>query len=176
MCYKIKEPRFQKEDVIVENQFGQLALTVTRPDSLCVPAEKDGVPSDLNINHFKCYKVREMRGAPAFTPPDDVDLEDQFETKLTRVIRPKFLCNPVDKNGEGIRNAEAHLTCYRIKDSPGQPRFQRRQVDIEDQFAQQDLKAVRGDCRASSYLCVPSSKRIASPSGAFIEVRSGLLD
>jgi len=176
MCYDIKEPRFEGEDVIVQNQFGELALTVTRPDSLCVPAEKDGVASDLNINHFKCYKVRKMKGAPGFTPPSDVDLEDQFESKLTTVIRPKFLCTPVEKNGEQVVNPETHIMCYQIKDVWGQPRFETREVSIVDQFAEQDLKAVRGDCRAATYLCVPSTKRLASPSGAFLEMTSGVID
>jgi len=176
MCYDIKEPRLEGEDVIVENQFGELALTVTRPGSLCVPAEKDGVPSDLNINHFKCYKVRKTRGAPAFTPPGDVTLEDQFETKLTRIIKPKLLCTPVEKNGEQVVDPETHIMCYMIKDAPGQPRFERREVSIVDQFAEQDLRAVRGDCRAATYLCVPSTKRLASPSGAFLEMTSGVID
>jgi len=45
-----------------------------------------------------------------------------------------------------------------------------------DQFAEQDLKAVRGDCRAATYLCVLSTKRLASPSGAFLEMTSGVID
>jgi endoglycosylceramidase len=176
MCYKIKEPRFERRKVVVENQFGEQTLTVTRPDTLCLPAEKDAVPSDLNINHFKCYKVREAKGTPKFAPPHDVDLGDQFETKVTRVMRPKYLCTPVATDGQGIPDPEGHLMCYKIKDAPGQPRFQRQEIDIEDQFAEQDLKTVRGDCRRSTFLCVPSTKRIASPSGAFIEMGSGLLD
>jgi hypothetical protein len=44
---------------------------------------------------------------------------------------------------------------------PGQPRFRRTAVEVMDQFADQDLKALRGDCRQSSFLCVPSTKRLA---------------
>jgi hypothetical protein len=160
MCYKLQEPRGAKQDVVVENQFGVQALTVTRPDSLCIPAEKDGVPSELQIDHFKCYKVRRAKGAAKFASPEVV-LEDQFETKDTLVVRPRFLCNPVDKNGEGILDPESHLVCYRIEDVPGQPRFRRTAVEVMDQFADQDLKALRGDCRQSSFLCVPSTKRLA---------------
>jgi hypothetical protein len=167
MCYRIKEQRFEQRDVIVENQFGQLTLTVKRPDTLCVPAEKDGVSSALNINHFKCYRVKVARGTPKFTPVQ-IDLTDQWETKTLIVERPKFLCNPVDKDGEGVVNPEGHLTCYRIKDAPGQAKFERQTPDILDQFVDQGLPALRGDCRQSTFMCVPSTKRLASPSGPVI--------
>jgi len=35
---------------------------------------------------------------------------------------------------------------------------------------------MRGDCRQVAYLCVPSRKRLASPSGAFLEMTSGVID
>jgi hypothetical protein len=176
-CYKIREPRFTPVDVVVENQFGQQNLTVTRPNTLCVPAEKDMVPSDLNINHFKCYKARTTRGTPAFTPRE-VEVSDQFDmNKLTNVIKPLLLCNPVDKNGEGMPFPENHLVCFRVKDVPGQPRFQPQPIEVSDQFVIEDLGvAQRNECRTVRMLCVPSSKRLASPSGAFLELRSGVLD
>jgi hypothetical protein len=31
------------------------------------------------------------------------------------VIKPKRLCVPVDKNGEGIVNADRQLLCYKIR-------------------------------------------------------------
>jgi hypothetical protein len=173
MCYKISDTSSPHQDVIVENQFGEQRLTVIRPDTLCVPAEKDMVPSPLNLNHFKCYKVKQQ--GPKWIQ-QEVDVTDQFETKVTRLIKPSFLCDPVDKNGEGIPCEENHLVCYRIKDGPGQPAFERRQVDIVDQFNDQPLNALRGDCQKAGYFCVPSTKRIASPSAAFVEVGSSVLD
>ena len=173
MCYRITEPRLQRRQVVVENQFGVQTLTVLRAYDLCVPAEKDGVPSDLNLNHYKCYKV--AQGAPKFTERE-VGLVDQFETKATMVMRPRLLCNPVDKNGEGIVDGANHLTCYIIKDVAGQPEFEQQQVDVMDQFGEQDLNTLRGECRKTSFLCVPSTKRIPSPSGAFLDATSGALD
>jgi len=173
MCYDVREQRFERQAVVVENQFGKQTLTIIRPYDLCVPAEKDGVPSELNINHFKCYKV--SQGSPKFAERE-VDLSDQFETRATRVRRPRLLCNPVDKEGEGVPDPENHLVCYMIKDASGQPKFQGIQVDVADQFGKQDLSTLRGDCRKASYLCVPSTKRLASPSGAFLDVQGSPLD
>jgi len=161
MCYVLDEPKLSTQNVIVDDRFGEHRLTVKRADSLCLPAEKDEVASALNIDHFKCYSTRRAKGTPRFTPVE-IELDDQFEDKTTIVVRPRFLCNPLDKNGEGIEHPESHLLCYRIKDAPGQPRFRRRQVQIIDQFSIQDLKAIRGDCRASSFLCVRATKRLAS--------------
>jgi len=157
MCYRISEPTFQHRDVLVANQFGQETLTVLRPDSLCNPAAKDGIPlsEDSDPNHFKCYKVRPSGGR---FQERTVTVADQFETKVTRVIKPLLLCNPVDKNGEGIPDPSCHLVCYRIRDAIGQTRFPGAMVTVEDQFTTEDLRTFTGECRKAGYLCVPSSK------------------
>jgi hypothetical protein len=159
-CYRLQEEHFENIDVIVTNQFGEQKLTVRRVDSLCVPAIKDGIPSDLDINHYKCYSVLRARGQKRFEQRE-VTLEDQFEFKNTIVKRPKLLCNPVDKNGEPVPSPESHLVCYSITDAAGQDRFDRTPVEIEDQFNSGSAKAVRGDCREVSFMCVPSLKRHA---------------
>jgi hypothetical protein len=161
----------------VNNQFGELQLTTTRTHTLCVPAIKDGVGDldDLNTNHFKCYRVRRTPGAPKFTERD-VQLADQFEIKATTVIRPYLLCNPVDKNGEGVPDPTNHITCYKIKDVSGQPPFVPVQPNVTDQFIVQDLQTSRRtECGKTRLLCVPSSKRLASPSGAFLDGEAGAL-
>jgi hypothetical protein len=154
MCYDLAPQRgFQGREVVVRNQFGDQLLTVVRAESLCVPAEKDGVQSALNLNHFKCYRVSQRRGKFA---QRTVTLADQFESKTTIVQRPVSLCTPVDKNGEGVVDAQKHLTCYRIVDVAGQPEFAQRFVSVEDQFSAQQVQAFRGTCRKASLLCVPS--------------------
>jgi hypothetical protein len=68
MCYKIREPRFTRTDIIVEDRFGQQSLTVNTTRTICLPAEMavcDGVggscdpptASALEIDHLKCYTV-----------------------------------------------------------------------------------------------------------------------
>jgi hypothetical protein len=88
-CYKIQEPRGPSRAVVVSNQFGELQLTATRAHTLCVPAIKDqiGNLNGVNINHFKCYRVRPTSGAPKFTGRN-VQLAEQFEIKATAVIKP----------------------------------------------------------------------------------------
>jgi dipeptidyl aminopeptidase/acylaminoacyl peptidase len=162
MCYRLREGAGTRREVRVRNQFGDQILTVGRPESLCNPADKDGVPRDSDTNHFKCYRVR---GRDFTTVAANV--ADQFEIQTTMLVRPRLLCNPVVKDASGIVDAAAHLTCYTIK--PGLPAFTPQDVTVMDQFAEQDLRALRGECRRRSVLCVPSEKNPPSPSGAFLD-------
>ncbi len=155
MCYALRESGFAPRDVLVSNQFGQLTLTMVKPQQLCLPATKNDVPSALDLDHFKCYKARGKRGTPRFTPRT-VTVADQFEIRTVSVTKPLLVCNPVDKNGEGIGSPACHLTCYRIVDRGTE--FVPRPVTVEDQFTQQDLLPLRGECRRSAFLCLPSDK------------------
>jgi hypothetical protein len=109
-------------------------------DSACPPTPAD---------HFSCYDVDEITQLPALT----VSLVDQFvEEDEVRVLKPREICVPVDKNGEGIFNAQHHLVCYQLK--------AREIVDehilVSNQFGSQELR-VKGKVRR---LNVPSSKRV----------------
>lgn len=116
------------------------------------------VNPESSVDHYKCYTVIPSKGAPKFAKRD-VMLEDQFESKNTTVIKPLTICNPVDKNGEGIHNATDHLVCYDIKDVLHQPKFQKRNVEITNQFnsAENPLKLT---ATKSDFVCVPSLKTI----------------
>jgi hypothetical protein len=64
-----------------------------------------------NFDHFKCYKV----ARPQAPDPGLVTLTDGFESRATRVLRLDSICNPVDKNGEGISDPMRRLACWKIK-------------------------------------------------------------
>jgi hypothetical protein len=154
VCYGLAGGASARRDVLVRNQFGDQALTVSRAESLCVPAEKNAVASSLQVDHFKCYRAR-GRGFSA----RGVTLADQFETAPLTVVRPRLLCNPVDKNGEGILDPAAHLVCYVLR--PGSAAA--RDVTLVDQFATQDARTLRLSTRRAWALCVPSEKNPSAP-------------
>src|SRR5438309_802143 len=104
------------------------------------------------LDHFKCYKLKQ--NTVTFTP-QQVTLVDQFDTEHPTVQTPFRFCNPVDKDGGGILDPAAQLTCYRILDADGQPDFLPRPVTIDDQFTGETATAIRGVCRRISLLCVP---------------------
>jgi hypothetical protein len=162
-CYEIHERWAGSRSVKVANQFGEQFLTLGRAQTLCVPAEKDGLGrlEDLNVDHFKCYRARTTPGTPKVTV-GDVDLVDQFEEKRTELVKPRAFCTPVEKNGEGIRSPDTHLACFKITDAPGQERLTQQQVSVRDQFGSSELiTTLRADGWRFRLLCVPSTKEVA---------------
>ncbi len=155
-CYKIKDtggqPHFTKRNVVVANAFGEETLSVVKADTLCVPSEQDGVDSALRVDHFKCYRAKPARGTRFVRRT--VTVGDTFETKSTIVIKPAAFCTAADKNGEGLIDPTAALTCYKIKDASGQARFSARDTTMTNQFGTD----VRTAAKAQT-LCVPSVRR-----------------
>jgi acyl-homoserine lactone acylase PvdQ len=98
-------------------------------------------------DHYKCYRVKNV--APRFARRT-VTLEDEFGLRTTSVLKPYTLCNPVDKNGEGITDQTAHLACYRIKERPP---LVPGPLAVADQFGAATMTLSR-----TRTLCVPSTK------------------
>ncbi len=105
----------------------------------------DAEPVGPAIDHFLCYDVDRATRLDRLK----VDLKDPFidrdNVRLSR--RAESYCVPVDKNGEGIINADNALTCYRVW-TRGSDRLK---IEIVNQFGEQEFKLSRPDV-----LCVPS--------------------
>jgi uncharacterized membrane protein len=171
LCYDLEQRRdhghrrrSEPRDVRVSNEFwDDQRLTVKRPERLCLPstvehAESGAVPGnpwELELDHFLCYGVR--AGSRDFDPIE-VSLADQFQTSKRLLNKPQSLCNPVDKNGEGILDPATHLTCYEVKPLDGESRLQAskqdvlvsNQFDAEQRFTVESPKSV----------CVPSRREL----------------
>ena len=105
---------------------------------------------EMKANHFKCYQVLDWTE----WDPKGVELKDQFGASEAKVMVPYSLCNPVDKNGEGIPNTKYHLVCYQIHDDPqpGTPRV--KEVMVRNQFQEGPLWV-----GSATTICLPSAKR-----------------
>lgn len=117
--------------------------------ALSLPAGSAAQAMEATGNHFKCYSILDW----TVWEPTTAKLKDQFGDSTAHLYQPKILCNPVDKNGEGIPHPSYHLVCYDIKDDPaaGTPRI--KEVTVKNQFQEAQLWV--GD---SNLLCVPSDK------------------
>ena len=102
--------------------------------------------------HYACYRIDPHGGFDEIP----VSLKDQFAGYEALVIRPIQLCNPVDKNGEGILNPEVHLVCYEIRADPIGEFPPTYDVNTVNQFREQSMTAVL----PPRMLCVPSFKKI----------------
>lgn len=142
-CYKIK-PEKMKRTVLVRNQFGQRTVATKKSTVLCVPSGKDELANPQELDHFQCYTGKFPK-----VQPRPVTLVDQFGTLTTRAAKPFMLCNPVDKNGEGIRDRLNHLECYRLTPPPKVART----VTVRNQFGETSVAT-----KKAVVLCVPSDK------------------
>jgi hypothetical protein len=168
-----QEPRHvQRGAIRLINQLEEIRVDTIRPDLLLVPTGKSLVlpsppspnPTLHMVDHYKCYKVRVSRGTPKAAVDRKVTIQDQFSPKKIYTLRhPRHLCLPVDKNGEGIKNEDAHLLCYRGRAARGEVRFIRRWGI----FVNNQLGALRLDALRESEFCIPTIKSL-SPSGAFL--------
>ena len=162
ISYKVKGPEFDKvENVLVENQFGDFVVDLKKPDRLLVPASKSLSgplpPPDNNthdVDHFLCYQIED--------DDDDnlgilISVVDQFnQPKLFDVKKPRRFCNPVDKNGEGIKNPQTHLMCFSVRRATGEPKHERIDgIFVNDQFGPGRVRT-----KKERELCVPSTKTL----------------
>jgi hypothetical protein len=112
-----------------------------------LPAHAQGQnPEGINLQHYECYRVTTGQ-----TRPIPVRLKDQFGSSEARVLTPVFLCNPVQKNEEPIKDEKTHLVCYQITG----PRQANKTVRVKNQFGEQQLRAT-----VAQLLCVPSLKEV----------------
>jgi hypothetical protein len=124
------------------------AVVVTVGGSTVSAADGGGAAALVatNANHYKCYDVVDSEPFTSRT----VTLRDQFESTQAGVLRPVKLCNPVDKNGEGIPQPQLHLVCYEIVQISG---TLEHKVLIRNQFGDLVMTVDGPDL-----LCVPSDK------------------
>jgi hypothetical protein len=109
------------------------------------------------LDHFKCYAVTPLNGAPKFEKRSVV-LEDQFGLEDHKVLVPQLLCNPVSKDGSELVNPAAHLVCYEIDNNQQGPKNEKPEVQTTDQFGELMLRVV-----TPRMLCVPAAKEVLSP-------------
>jgi hypothetical protein len=168
-CYGIHDvrsdefPKFRKRRIEADDQFGAHSLLLERIDSLCLPTskgldEEDPGPVPTQLDHYKCYTARQV--GTRFEPRQ-VLLTDQFNTERVNVLKPETFCTPVDKNGSGIKDPTAHLTCYQISDVRDEfPVFERRTINARDQFG---LRVLR--LKKTIRLCLPPPEPVEFPPG-----------
>ena len=100
----------------------------------------------------RCYKAKTVRDTPRFQKLD-VTLTDEFESKATTLKRPAFLCDATSRDDRVVEDPSAGMTCYKIKDVKGQPKFEREEILTVNAYGVGQLTL-----RKPSELCVPSGR------------------
>ena len=154
----VSGPNVKMPNQTVVNQFGTIKLDIVKPDILMVPTLKTLAlpgptppPTDPNVDHFQCYKVKRSKGSPKFQKILGVTVQDQFGTETLDLLKPIRLCAPANKRNEDptAPSHPFHLLCYKTKNSA----FGTVQTFTNNQFGPaQPLLIHRRE------LCVPSTK------------------
>ena len=132
---------------------GGLVVALAALVALSLPtagAAKEHEQMEPEDNHFKCYQILDWTEFE----PRKVELKDQFGSSVAKVYEPYLLCNPVDKNGEGMPNPKYHLVCYKLQDDPQGPTERVKEVMVKNQFQEGPLWV-----GSSDILCLPSMKQ-----------------
>jgi hypothetical protein len=110
------------------------------------------MPSEWNfgvegnvLDHYKCYQGKDLKNPPFVKINAETD--DQITAEIVAVQKVKFVCAPVDKNGEGILDADTHLVCYQVK---GMNLVPRPAVEMSTQF-----QPSRFELKKPKLLCAP---------------------
>jgi hypothetical protein len=131
------------------NAQSSTALGVPLPTT-CAPGAVE-VIEHTNIDHYKCYQGSDLK-TPKFVK-QALTTTDQLTTDDPNlVLNLKFVCAPVDKNGEGINDPAAHLACYGLK---AQPLDQEPKLLVSTQFQMTQFQANK-----PKLLCVPATKTL----------------
>ncbi len=141
-----------------------LHLDTVRPKNLFIPASHDesAIPSEPSpgiVDHHKCYDVKLGYYSRGYRGMTGVNVEDAFQSTVHNVLRPVRLCNPVNKNGEGIVNSGEHLVCYKTMRVSGSDALPVSWY-VTDQFVSSRLRIAR-----TSVLCVVSEIRYPGTCG-----------
>ena len=154
-CYRIADEHgqlpFARRDVTVDDAFGRETWTLSAAETLCMRAATDVQPPSPNLDHFKCYRARSKAGLRGFVRRK-LALADPFEGRIALVLKPEALCVAVDVDGAGFRDPSATLSCYQVKDAPGQGQPVRLEVQVADDFGSETATVSR-----PRLLCLPAS-------------------
>lgn len=152
-CYGVKEPKRPAKglpEFAVTDAFGALTLDVQKAIQLCLPAEKDGVASELGDAPVHCWKARVAPGTTKFTARS-VALADQFGAATAEAKKPAALCLATSVDGVPASDPSAALVCYALK----APKTS-RQVTTSDAFG-----ALALTVRRPTLLCLDATAQPA---------------
>ena len=159
VAYKVKETttRALPPGTLVTDRFGTIAVDPQKTTRLLSAAgyQLDSAATPLApgvADNHECYRVKMALGK--FPKGITFDAVDSLQTRNYTVVKPLNLCVAADSDGSGISNSDAHLMCYRVRRTNGEPPHAKvkRRIHVVD-----DLGPLQLDTRSEGELCVPAT-------------------
>jgi len=161
-CYEIRRgPGPVVSGVTVVDQFGSSTVTVSKPNKLCAPTNKEGEDptAPTHPGHLKAWQDKHNR-------PKVLNrlIVNQFGSLRLDITRPQFLFVPAAKGLNATPPPLAqptpdHFQCYKVKRSRGATKFTKIVgVSGQDQFGPYVV-----DLLKPKWLCAPANKSNEDP-------------
>lgn len=114
------QPKFERSDHLVTDQFGQFVVRLLSPIGLFAPSASvagvgdPGTVDTTGVDHFQCYHAALAVRSTVVPPPLTV-VDDFGQSNLT-IGRITKVCTPVNKNGEdpSAPGHVGHWVCRRV--------------------------------------------------------------
>ena len=136
---------FARRRLHVHDRFGDLTLSIVRPQQLCVPARDPAQPGVYSLDEYACYRAH---GGSA---PGEVMLVDELGNRIVKALQPWSLCLPVQGAEGAVKDKKVNLACYRVSD-PAPAASLRRKVTLASAPGTSTFET--GD---DQLLCVPAT-------------------
>ena len=136
---------------MVKQEVQFFAMIVAAGLSVVLMTSVQAAEGPKGVDHYLCYEPLDLSAHADV----EVRFRDQFGAGDGIVMKPVRLCNPVNKNGEGIVNKKAHLVCYYF-DLQHLPNAKERTVFTVNQFGETKMAVAK-----PNMICVPSFKKVA---------------
>jgi len=149
------EPRFQKQEVSLSNQFQTRTVKIFKVDQVCnavtvtstTKFQRNGDPIVIAAAmdptaHLTCYKAKQKKSSTKLQV--EMTTGDFGQAELNVLRRKTRLCVPSAevRNSPPTLNLE-HFELYKAKTTPGTPKFERQEISLQDQFLDEIVKMKR---------------------------------
>jgi hypothetical protein len=148
------------------DQFGEWRFVVAKPTDLCAPANVEGsdpsAPS--HTEHLESYQIKRVPGTGKFAKTLNQTVVDRYGSLRVDLLKPERLMVPSNKSLVSAPTAPGspatdHFTCYKLRISPGTPKFLARLASVVgDQFGSLSVNIVK-----PRKLCVATNKENEEP-------------
>lgn len=152
--------------LITSDRFGEWRFQVSKPAALCNPANVEGNDpgAPTHAEHLESYQIKRVAGTGKFAKTLNQIVVDRYGQLTIDLLKPERLMVPSAKSliappGAPTAPVTDHFTCYKIRTSPGTPKFVPRLAAVAvDQFGPLSIDIIK-----PRKLCVATNKSNEEP-------------
>ena len=129
-----------KSEVLLNDRFeGESKYQVKKIRQLYNPVDKNNEGISDEESHLVEYQIKKIKGESKFKGVKNIPITNQFGDVTVDIKKAYNLLVPSAKSHDSVPSeldeiSINHFKCYNAKESKGTPKFEKRNVDLSDQF------------------------------------------